>query len=252
MTHLHGRSLIVTGGASGIGRAAVLAAAKAGARVTIADRDAAGAEAVCAEAKALGGEAQAVPTDVSEEAEVVRLVAAAVSAYGRLDAAFNNAAISSVNIPLTDLPLELYERTQAINLRSVFLCMKHEITAMLQTGGGAIVNTASTAAIHAIPHSGEYAAAKAGVLGMTRAAAFDFARQGVRVNAILPGATRTPMVMTAAARHPGVVAHLEQLTPLGRLLEPEEVAAAALWLLSDGASAVTGVCLPVDGGLTIP
>jgi NAD(P)-dependent dehydrogenase (short-subunit alcohol dehydrogenase family) len=245
MADLRGKSLIITGAASGIGRAAALTAASAGARLTLADRDEAGGQAVCATARSRGAEAQFLTIDVSDEAEVKRMVAAAVHGYGRLDAAFNNAGVTTCSKPIVELSLEDFDRIQTINLRSVFLCMKHEIQAMLNSGKGAIVNTSSAAAVIAIPNATEYSAAKAGVLGMTRAAAFDYARRGIRVNAIMPGITRTGMVHSAAET-------LARQQPIGRILEPEEVAAAALWLLSDAASAVTGISMPVDGGMMLP
>lgn len=247
-----GQSMIITGASSGIGRAAALGAAAAGARLTLADRDEKAAKGVRSEALALGADVQFVKVDVGREKDVIRMVEAALTAYGRLDAAFNNAGITTSSIPLVDLPLEVYERVQSTNLRGVFLCVKHEIRAMLQSGGGAIVNTSSTAAIAAIPNATEYSAAKAGVLGITRAAAFDYAARGIRVNAILPGITRTPMVLNAAAALPNLEQTLARHQPMGRLLEPEEVAAAALWLLSGAASGVTGICMPVDAGLTLP
>jgi 2,5-dichloro-2,5-cyclohexadiene-1,4-diol dehydrogenase 1 len=248
---LENLSLIITGAASGIGKAAAMAAAAAGARLTIVDRDEAGGESVRAEALATGAKVQFLKVDVSQEEDVRGMVEAAFKAYGRLDAAFNNAAISTVSTPLVDLSLEIYERAQSINLRGVFLCLKYEIQAMLKSGKGSIVNTSSAAAICAIPNGTEYSAAKAGVLGITRAAAYDYAARGIRVNAILPGATRTGMFHEAAAKMPGLEQALAARQPIGRLLEPEEVAAAALWLLSDAASAVTGICMPVDGGMTI-
>jgi NAD(P)-dependent dehydrogenase (short-subunit alcohol dehydrogenase family) len=248
---LKSKVVIITGASAGIGKAAALAAADAGARLILADREEDAGIAVCAEARARGAQAQFLKVDVANEADVARMVDAALTAYGRLDGAFNNAAIASLGVPLVELTLELYERTQSINLRGVFLCMKSEIQAMVRTGGGAIVNTSSAAAISAIPNAAEYSAAKAGILGITRSAAFDYGPKGVRVNAILPGATRTAMVLNAAAKMPGLEKALAARQPIGRLLEPEEVAAAALWLISDAASAVTGVCMPVDGGMTL-
>ncbi len=245
MAELRGKSLIITGAASGIGRAAAVAAASAGARLTLVDRDEAAGLTVCATARRNGAQAQFLAVDVANEADVRRMVSAAIDQYDRLDGAFNNAGVTTCSTPVVDLSLEEFERVQSINLRGVFLCMKHEIQAMLATGKGSIVNTSSAAAVIAIPNATEYSAAKAGVLGMTRAAAYDYAGRGIRVNAILPGITRTGMVHETAEI-------LARQQPIGRILEPEEVAAVALWLLSDEASAVTGISMPVDGGMTLP
>jgi 2,5-dichloro-2,5-cyclohexadiene-1,4-diol dehydrogenase 1 len=250
MVDLSGKSLIITGGASGIGRAAALSAARSGAKLTIVDLNEAGGRDVCKQVQALGAEAQFVLADVSRVEDVKAMVGAAVAMFGRLDGAFNNAGIANANLALTDIPDETFERMQAINLTGVFLCMKYEVLEMLRTGGGAIVNTSSTAAINANPNMAEYSAAKSGLLGLTRAAALDLGRKGVRVNAILPGATRTEMLLAATARSPGLEEHLVSRQPMGRLCEPSEVAVAALWLLSDEASAVTGISMPVDGGLS--
>jgi len=251
MVDLSGKSLIITGGASGIGRAAALSAARSAAKLTIVDLNEAGGRDVCKQAQALGATAQFVLADVSRVEDVKAMVSAVVATFGRLDGAFNNAGIANANLAFTDIPDEIFERMQAINLTGVFLCMKYEALEMVRTGGGAIVNTSSTAATNALPNIAEYAAAKSGMLGLTRAAALDLGRKGIRVNTILPGATRTEMLLAGMARSPGLEEHLVSRQPIGRLCEPDEVAAAALWLLSDEASCVTGICMPVDGGLSI-
>jgi 2,5-dichloro-2,5-cyclohexadiene-1,4-diol dehydrogenase 1 len=249
---LKGKSLIITGGASGIGRAAVLRAAADGARITIADMDESRGERTCNEALERGADAQFVRTDVSRREDVEKMVQAAVGAYGRLDGAFNNAGVPNHNQSIADLTVEQFEKVAAINYTGVFLCMKFEIAEMLKSGGGSIVNTASTAAVVTLPNMFEYTAAKAGVCGMTRAAAIDLARKNIRVNAVLPGLTRTLMVEEGMKVRPAtLVDEIIGQQPLGRILEPDEIAAAACWLLSDDASAVTGISMPVDGGLSV-
>jgi NAD(P)-dependent dehydrogenase (short-subunit alcohol dehydrogenase family) len=251
MTDLKDKSIIITGGASGIGKAAVLSAAKYGARLTIADLDEQGGQDVCAQVKTLGAQAQFLRTDVSSSADVQALVAAAGATYGRLDGAFNNAGITNGNIPFTELPDDVFQRMQAVNLASVFLCIKYEALAMVETGGGAIVNTSSTAAIAMLPNMAEYGAAKAGVLALTRSAALELGRKNIRVNAVLPGPTRSKMFNEGMDRTEGLEEYLRERQPLGRIAEPHEVAALALWLLSDDASIMTGACIPADGGLSI-
>jgi len=251
MTDLKGKSLIVTGGGSGIGEAMVELAAERGALITVADRDEAQGEAVCARVRAAGGSVRFVRADISDAADVQAMAASAVEAYGRIDCAFNNAGIPNANIPFADMPDEVFRRMQDINLTGTFLCMKHEIREMLKTGGGAIVNVSSTAAVSVIPNMGDYASAKAGLLGMTRAAALDHGKQGIRVNAILPGPTLTPAFISGVKRFEGLEDYLADRQPIGRLLQPREIAMAGLWLLSDEASCVTGIAMPVDGGLTI-
>jgi len=251
MTSLSGKSIIVTGCASGIGRAAVVLAAKRGALVTAADVNEAGGRAVCEQIQRAGAQARFVRADISRQADVVRLVETAASVYGRLDGAFNNAGIPNANIRFGELPEEQFERMLAINLTGVFLCMKYEIRAMERSGGGAIVNTSSSITTSMLPNMADYAAAKYGILGLTRAAAADYGAQGIRVNSVLPGPTRTQMFEAGASRVPGLEEYLVSRQPLPRLCEAEEVAASALWLLSDEAAMVTGVCLPVDGGISI-
>jgi NAD(P)-dependent dehydrogenase (short-subunit alcohol dehydrogenase family) len=251
MTDLKDKSLIITGGASGIGKAAVLAAAKYGARLTIADLDDASGQDVCTQARTIGAQAQFLRTDVASSKDVQALVAAAVSAYGKLDGAFNNAGIPNANFPFTDMPEDVFLRMQTINLTSIFLCIKYEALAMIETGGGAIVNTSSTAAISMLPNMADYGTAKAGVLALTRSAALDLGRKNIRVNAVLPGPTRSKMFDAGMERTEGLEEYMRERQPLGRIGEAHEVAAVALWLLSDDASIMTGACIPADGGLSI-
>ena len=250
MKGISGKSIIVTGGASGIGGAAVRLLVEHGANVTIADMDATAGEALAQELKNGAGQVQFVRTDVSSEADVVRLVDAAVETYGRLDGAFNNAGVPNLGIPLHDVTLEQWQRCQGVNATGVFLCMKYEIAAMLATGGGAIVNTSSTAGIVNVPMTAEYTASKHAVSGLTKAGASDYGRKNIRVNAIAPSATRTPMYEGYTKTNPNFDAHVAELHLLGRSSDPLEQAEAAVWLLSDAASFVTGVILPVDGGYT--
>lgn len=251
MPGLKGKSLIVTGGAFGIGRAAVLAAAEQGARLIVADVQEDGGEAVCAEIRAAGGEARFVRADMTQESDIRAMVDAAVDTYGRLDGAFNNAGISNANIPLLEMPESVFLHTHKTNSVSVFLCMKYEAMAMLRTGGGAIVNTSSTAAVSTLPNMTDYGSAKASVLALTRSAALELARQGIRVNAILPGPTHSKSFDEGVTRVEGLVDYLQDRQPMGRIADPREVAIAALWLLSDDASIVTGAVLPADGGLSM-
>jgi NAD(P)-dependent dehydrogenase (short-subunit alcohol dehydrogenase family) len=245
-----GSTIIVTGGASGIGRAAAIACAAAGARVVVADIGIAQGEDAVSTIRQQDGEAIFVATDVADEAQVEALVAAAVDRFGRLDGAFNNAGLAQTNLPLHELTASQWRRVQSINYDGVFFCMKHEIRAMLKTGGGAIVNTSSALGRVAVPKSADYCGSKGGVLGLTKGAAVDYGNQHIRVNAILPGAVDTPMVqaLTSDPQFAGLIEKLRIAHPVGRIGLPEEVAAAAVWLLSDKSSFVTGAELPVDGG----
>ncbi len=244
-----GRSTIVTGGSGGMGRAIALAFAAAGSRVIVSDVAVAGGEETVALVRAAGGEAQFVAADVSKGADVEALVATAVSAYGGLDYAVNAAAIEFEVDFLADLSEEDWDRMLDVNLKSIFLCMKHEINAMLAGSGGAIVNIASTNSYRPQAHQSAYTASKFGVLGITKSAAVDYAPRGIRINAICPGSIDTPMLRGAMAkrgRDPQEVAN--RLSLIGRFGTPDEIAAAALWLCS-GASAFTiGHALAVDGG----
>ncbi len=252
-TSLKGKSIVITGAGSGIGAAAARMAAETGAWVTLADRDEAAGEAVLAGIVAAGSKAQFIPCDIGDEAAIRALVAAAVAKFGRIDCAFNNAArpsFSHTETPsaLVNMPNAAMERAIAVNLMGTFWCLKHEIEAMLATGGGAIVNTASNAGVLAIPNAVDYVATKHAVIGLTKAAALDYARAGIRVNAVLPGVTRTKMMEESFARDPRLNDWAAEVQPNGRVGEPEEIATAALWLLSDAASFVTGTAMHVDGG----
>jgi NAD(P)-dependent dehydrogenase (short-subunit alcohol dehydrogenase family) len=201
--------------------------------------------------EAAGGAARFSKTDVSQPAEVAAMVDFAVAAYGRLDCAVNNAGIEGALVPTAEYTDEGWQRVLDINLTGVRWCLKYEIQQMLEHGGGAIVNMASILGLVGFVNASAYTAAKHGVIGLTRAAALEYATRGIRVNAVCPGFIETPMVMQrglAAAEHPEVLRQLEALHPMQRLGRPEEVAEPAVWLCSEGASFVTGHALAVDGG----
>ncbi len=242
------KSVLVTGGGSGIGKAAALLLGARGWAVTIVDRDAAAGAAVAAEIISAGGQAQAVAADVSDEASVKAAVDKAVQAFGRLHGAINSAGVEQSGKPVWELDAAGWDRCTGINLRGMFLCLKHQAAAMLKTGGS-IVAISSAAASKGLINSSDYCASKAGVTGLVRGAAIDGTEVGIRVNALLPGATATPMAARSSASTPKLAGTLR--VPVGRMAEPVEIAAAAVWLLSDEASYVTGACIAVDGGMSI-
>ncbi len=247
---LAGKVALVTGGASGIGRATALAMAREGARVVVADVAEAGGAETVQRIAAAGGQAVFQRADVAEPDDVEALVRCAVETYGRLDCAFNNAGIEGAVAAPHEYPDDVFDRVIAVNLKGVWLCLKAEVRQMLAQGGGAIVNTASAAGLVGAPTISAYDASKHGVVGLTKSFALAYARQGIRVNAVCPGIIRTPMVERSfLARDPNAAARLEASEPVGRLGTPEEVAEAVVWLCSDAASFVTGVALPVDGGM---
>lgn len=243
-----GKAFMVTGGASGIGEATATLLAASGAAVTVADRDETGGTAVAQRLVAAGGQAQFVKLDVRDEDSVKAAVAQAVAAFGRLDGAVNSAGVEQKGQWLHELDVADWDFCTSINLRGMFLCVKHQIAAMLPTGG-AIVAVSSAAAVKGLVGSAEYCAGKAGVLGLVRAAAADYADRGIRINALLPGGTATPLARRSTAGNPRLAGTLR--IPMGRMAQPEEIAAAAIWLVSDGSSYVTGACLAADGGMTI-
>jgi NAD(P)-dependent dehydrogenase (short-subunit alcohol dehydrogenase family) len=250
-TDFAGKSVVVTGAASGMGRAIAAAFAAAGASVTAADINVAGGEETVAAITAAGGVAQFVPTDVADAAAVEALIAQAVAAYGDLHCAVNAAAIEGESVPLDQLDDDLFDRVQRINVRSVFLCMKHELKAMMAAGtGGAIVNIASTNSYRPQPRQSAYTTSKFAVLGMTKSAAIDYAQHGIRINAICPGSIDTPMLRNAMARRKNgdEAATIARLSLIGRFGLVDEIAKAALWLCSDDSSFTMGHALAVDGG----
>jgi NAD(P)-dependent dehydrogenase (short-subunit alcohol dehydrogenase family) len=243
---VEGKGALVTGGASGIGRATALALAREGARVLVADRDGAGAEAVAKEIAACGGTALARATDVTDPAAVEAMVRAALDAFGRLDCAVNNAGVTNAPASLHEVAFAEWERTIAINLTGVFLCLQQELRVMRAQQGGSIVNVASGAGVLGTPALAPYTASKHGVLGLTKTAALENARAGIRVNAICPGSTDTPLLGAFMSSSEAARKMILASAPSGRLGRPEEVAEAAVWLCSDRASYVSGESLFVD------
>jgi NAD(P)-dependent dehydrogenase (short-subunit alcohol dehydrogenase family) len=243
---LDGKIAVVTGASRGIGAATARAFARAGAAVVLAARDEERLASVAGDISAAGGEALALPTDVGDASAVEQLVANAVGTYGRLDIAFNNAAGGSQRpTPLAELPVEEYDSALEISLRGVFLSMKYEIPAILETGGGAIVNTSSTAGVEGVAGLAAYVSSKHGVIGLTKSAALDYAERGIRINAVAPGPILTDRLERAGEemqRRAGLA------MPMRRIGRPEEVASVVVWLCSDAASFITGAALPIDGG----
>ncbi|MEQ8495353.1 MAG: glucose 1-dehydrogenase [Gammaproteobacteria bacterium] len=248
---LEGKSIIVTGGSTGIGRASALRIAAEGAAVTLADVNEDAAAEVVANINEAGGRAHFIRTDVTRGDEVRAMIASAVDRYGRLDGAFNNAGIEGTFANILKMSEEEYDRTLAVDLKGVWLCVKYQVEQFLsQESGGAIVSTASVAGLVGTRGGSAYCAAKHGVVGLTRAVALEFARKRIRVNAVCPGIIETPMLDRLTAEtgigHDALVAQ----EPVGRLGEAREIGEAVVWLLSDLASFVTGLAMPVDGGYT--
>jgi NAD(P)-dependent dehydrogenase (short-subunit alcohol dehydrogenase family) len=242
------RVALVTGGGSGIGRAAALGFALRGDRVVVADlADDAGRQTV-ALIEDGGAEAGFVHTDLTIAGDVEAMVDFAVDLYGGLDFAFNNAGTTGPGAPTADYSVADWDRVVDINLKSVFLSIKYEIPAMLARGGGAIVNTSSGAGLVGFAGLPAYVATKHAVIGLTKAAALEYVKAGIRINAVCPGSTRTPMLEGFMGGDPRVEKMMANSAPIGRLARPEEIAAAVLWLCSDAASFMVGAAIPVDGG----
>ena len=247
-----GRIALVTGAAAGIGRATALKFAAEGAKVVVSDVVVPGGEETVAMIRANGGEALFAGADVSKTADVTALIAGTVAAYGRLDCACNNAGIEGVIAPFTEQTEENFDRIIAVNLKGTFLCLQAEIAQMLPQGGGAIVNLSSVAGLIGFPGLSAYVASKHGVNGLTKNAALEYAKQGIRVNSVCPAGIDTRMLDSLAEQATGGTMTSRQmmdgLHPMGRIGTPDEVADLIVWLCSDKASFMTGAHVPVDGG----
>lgn len=238
---------LITGAGSGIGREAALTFARADFNTVVVDMSAERGEETVSMIRAAGGEAIFVHTDVSSAIAVENMVASAVETYGRIDCAFNNAGISTKDfVPIAEYSEEQWDRMLDINLKGVWLCLKYECRQMLKQGGGAIVNTSSIMGVVSRPTLSGYSASKFGVIGLTKSVAMDYAKEGIRVNAVCPGGINTPMTLD-----PAMSERLTNNTPMGRMGEAREIAETVLWLCSDKASFITGQALCVDGGYTV-
>jgi NAD(P)-dependent dehydrogenase (short-subunit alcohol dehydrogenase family) len=242
---LAGKVALVAGASRGIGAATAQAFARTGAAVAVAARDKAALDEVAERIRAEGGQALAVPTDVGDAASVEQLVERTVAAFGRLDAAFNNASEGPPPTPLADIEPEDFDRAIRTNVRGTFLGMKYQIRAMLRNGGGAIVNMASLAGIQGVTNLAGYVAGKSGIIGLTRVAALDYADRGIRVNVVAPGPILTEHLRAAGEEAQRLAG---QSTPMRRVGRADEVAATVVWLCSDESSFVTGIMVPIDGG----
>jgi len=248
MNSLADRVALVTGGGSGIGRAAALLFAREGAKVVVADVQTEGGSETVELIQNAGGQAIFVGCDVSKSADVKALVDKCVQTYARLDCAFNNAGILGEMGKTAECSEENYDRLMAVNLKGVWLCMKYEIPQMLKQGAGVIVNTASNAGMRGQPELPIYGATKAGIVQLTKTAALEYIRSGLRINCVNPSLIWTGMVKGQAAADPGLVDRLTEEQKIGRMGQPEEIAEAVVWLCSDAASFVTGHPMNVDGG----
>ncbi len=250
---LEGKVALVTGGASGIGRATALIYAREGAKLVIADMNEDGGQQTAHMIRETGGDAIFAKTDVTDPVSVEALITTTVETYGRLDCAYNNAGISGAGIGgdlrtmTAEYPEARWHQVLEINLTGVWLSMKYEIPQMLKQGAGAIVNTASVAGLAGLPYASAYVASKHGVVGLTKTAALEYAKSGIRVNCVCPGYIETPMT-EAGMNDPDRLAHMIASEPMGRMGRPEEIAETVAWLSSDAASFVTGHTMTIDGG----
>lgn len=244
---LEGKVALVTGAGSGIGRASALKFAQEGAQVAVNDISVAGGEETARLIAAGGGEAVFIRADMSQAEEIEELFRRTLEIYGRLDCAHNHVGGGGTGTRVADMNVEDWDRSININTTSVFRCMKHELRQMVKQGGGAIVNTASVAGLTGVIHGAAYSAGKHGVIGLTREAALEYAKDGIRVNAICPGATASQGMMRGIEGRPTVAQRLTNLAPMGRMGTPEEQANAAVWLCTPAASYMSGHALVVDG-----
>ena len=245
----NGKVALVTGAGSGMGLATAKAFAEAGASLVLADIQEEAVRAEASQLEASGRKALAIRCDVSDDGQVASMIERTVSSFGRLDAAFNNAGVMQRRVDTADISGDEWDRVMAINLRGVWSCMKYELRHMLRQGG-AIVNCSSIGGVIGNPGLAAYHAAKHGVIGLTQTAALEYAARGIRINAVCPGTIKTPMVQSMIGGDSNVLAEMVKDEPIGHLGEPEEIAAAVLWLCSPGASFVVGHALLVDGGYT--
>jgi NAD(P)-dependent dehydrogenase (short-subunit alcohol dehydrogenase family) len=243
-----GKVAFVTGAASGIGRATAVAFAAEGARVAILDRTEDALRDTADAIRSAGGEVLVIACDVSQPEQVETAVGTVVTTFGRLDVAFNNAGVENKAAPVAEIELDEWDRILDINLRGTFVCMKHELTQMVRQGGGVIVNTSSGAGIRGVAGGASYAASKHAIIGLTKSAALDYAKQNIRVNAILPGNIETPMMDRFTG---GDIQKAIDLEPVGRLGKSEEIADAVLWMSADLGAFVTGAAISVDGGWSL-
>ena len=240
--------VFITGAASGIGRASAIAFAAEGARVAISDRSAEALKEVEATIRKAGAEVLAIPCDVSFPDQVEAAIKQVIDKFGRLDVAFNNAGVENKAAPVHEIDLAEWDRILNINLRGTFVCMKHELAQMIKQGSGVIVNTSSGAGIRGVEGGASYTASKHAIIGLTRAAALDYAKRNIRINAVLPGNIETPMMDRFTG---GDIQKAIDLEPVGRLGKPEEIAEAVLWMASDLGGFVTGAATVIDGGWSL-
>jgi NAD(P)-dependent dehydrogenase (short-subunit alcohol dehydrogenase family) len=243
-----GRVAFVTGAASGIGRATAVAFAQEGARVAILDRTEDALRETAEAIRTNGGDVLTIACDVAQPDEVEVAVRRVVEAFGQLDVAFNNAGVENKAAPVAEIELSEWDRILDINLRGTFICMKHELAQMVRQGGGVIVNTSSGAGIRGVAGGASYAASKHAIIGLTKSAALDYAKQNIRINAVLPGNIETPMMDRFTG---GDIQKAIDLEPVGRLGRPEEIANAVLWMSADLGAFVTGAAISVDGGWSL-
>ena len=250
MQNFTDKVVIVTGASAGIGKATAMAFAKHGAKVVVADINQQDGEAVVTEITQAGGIAMFVPCDVTNEQQVMSLVDATVEAYGKLDIAFNNAGIEIEQSKLADGEESVFDKIMDVNVKGVWRCMKYQIPAMLKNGGGSIVNTASVAGLGAAPKMAIYSASKHAVIGLTKSAAVEYGKKGIRVNAVCPAVIDTEMFRRAAEADPRKAEYVAGMHPVGRIGKVDEIAEAVMYLCSSNSGFTTGIALPVDGGHT--